>query len=341
MSRTKFRQVSPSKAVELYLEDKKADDVAVRTIETYRSELQVFVDWCESQDINHIADIDGLTFKQYKLYLSDRYAQSTASNRLRTAKTLLEWCTTIDAADPEVINKIEVKRKNDVRSSEVTAEQAEAILDRLQKFHYASMDHVVFELLWNTGARLGTIRALDINDFKSNPDDANGPYIRAIHRPKTGTPLKNGDRGERTIGLSDTVATVLEDYLAVERPNVTDKYDRSPLLATLNGRPALSTLRAVLYAISRPCWYGKECPVGKTPSSCEAAQTKRAARHCPENNSPHDVRRGRITHYRRNEVPKEIVSDRCDVSPQVLEKHYNEMSETEKMEQRRNYLNNI
>jgi hypothetical protein len=43
----------------------------------------------------------------------------------------------------------------------------------------------------------------------------------------------------------------------------------------------------------------------------------------------------------RNEVPKQVVSDRVNSSPETLEKHYSQLTEQEKMEQRREYLDDI
>jgi hypothetical protein len=55
----------------------------------------------------------------------------------------------------------------------------------------------------------------------------------------------------------------------------------------------------------------------------------------------HAVRRGGITHYLSSDVPQEAVSNRADVSPDVLEKHYDQRSQKNKMEQRRKYLDNL
>jgi hypothetical protein len=57
--------------------------------------------------------------------------------------------------------------------------------------------------------------------------------------------------------------------------------------------------------------------------------------------SPHAIRRGSITHFLTEDVPTEVVSDRMNVSRDVLEQHYDRRSEEVKLEQRRGYLENI
>jgi len=58
----------------------------------------------------------------------------------------------------------------------------------------------------------------------------------------------------------------------------------------------------------------------------------------PSSLSPHDVRRGAITHFLSEDIPKEIVQDRCDVSSDVIDDHYDTRTEDEKAEQRRKYV---
>jgi len=334
MSNTNTRELAPGEAVGLFLDNKRTSGIAHSSLQTYRSELGVFCDWCDSQGIKSIHEIDGLDMQRYKTYLSGDYARTTVGNRLRTAVELLDWCVSVNAADAETVRRIEFERPQDTRSGKVESDEAEAILERLERFRYASREHVTFLLLWRLGCRIGTLRALDRNDVQ-----ADGPAIRIRHRPETGTPLKNGNDAERIVGISQHVHDVLTDYIGVERASTTDKHGREPLLTTTQGRVAKSTVRLTLYGVTRPCWYGSDCPVDRDPDECEAAQTKADARECPENNSPHDVRRGRLTRYRRDGVDPFVISDRCDVSEDVLEEHYNEMTERERMEQRREYLN--
>jgi len=62
---------------------------------------------------------------------------------------------------------------------------------------------------------------------------------------------------------------------------------------------------------------------------------------CPSSVSLHAFRRGSITRHLNSDVPETAVGDRANVSQDVLEQHYDQRSEREKMEQRRQYLDNI
>jgi hypothetical protein len=68
---------------------------------------------------------------------------------------------------------------------------------------------------------------------------------------------------------------------------------------------------------------------------------KKSYYDCPSVVSPHAIRRGSITHHLTEEIPEKVVSDRMNVGPEVLKKHYDQRTEEEKVEQRRPYLDNI
>lgn len=194
-------------------------------------------------------------------------------------------------------------------------------------------------MLWHTGCRVGELRALDLEDLDLDGDrpNADGPAVHFLHRPETDTPLKNQEKGERWNTVSPFVAAVLEDWIDGPRPDVTDEHGREPLVTTDQGRIARSTMRDAIYRVTRPCWYGKECPHDRDPSTCEATNYKSMST-CPSARSPHDVRSGRVTAYRLADVPRQIVSDRMNAAEPILDKHYDRRSERQKAEQRRDRL---
>jgi hypothetical protein len=75
--------------------------------------------------------------------------------------------------------------------------------------------------------------------------------------------------------------------------------------------------------------------------TCEAAQRTNDACQCPSTVSGHPVRRGAITHYLRQDVPEKVVSDRMNVSTDILDRHYDERGEEVKAEQRRQFLEDV
>lgn len=62
---------------------------------------------------------------------------------------------------------------------------------------------------------------------------------------------------------------------------------------------------------------------------------------CPSSMSSHPVRRAAITYHLNRNWPKEKVSERANVSIDVLEEHYDGRSEGERAMTRRQYLDNL
>ncbi len=225
--------------------------------------------------------------------------------------------------------------------SDTTLEVARVttILDYLERYHYASRNHVALLLLWHTGYRVGVLRGVDLKDLDLDGTRTNGkgPALKFNHRPETDTPLKNAEKGERWNSLSDFVAHVVQEYIDGPRIDKTDDHGRKPFISTQRGRASVSTIRDLMYCVIRPCWYGEECPHDPDPDECEATYYLKACK-CPSSRSPHDVRSGRVTAYRLNNVPREVVGDRLNASAQILDKHYDRRSGRQKAEQRRKYL---
>jgi integrase len=224
-----------------------------------------------------------------------------------------------------------VSDSEEAKDVHIEPERAERILEHLNQFEYASRNHVILAILWHTGIRLGTLRALDVDDF-----DREEPCLEVRHRPESETPLKNREAAERSIAVGDHYRTVIEDYIEHNRHDVTDDYGRVPLITSDHGRLTGTAIRTVVYRLTQPCRYA-ECPHDKEPESCEFTNYAKVS-ECPSSLSPHAIRRGSITVHLREGTPGEVVSDRMNVSAAVLDQHYDERTEREKMRVRRDLL---
>jgi len=329
--------IDPEAAVELYL-DQRQDEVSESTRQTHEYRLDPFVKWCSTEgDVTNMNDLTGRDLHAYRVYRreEDDLKPVTLQGQLSTLRVFLRFCASIDAVPEGLPDKIllpTVSKGDDVSESTLEPNRAEAILAYLGKYEYGSRDHIIWLLLWRTGMRTGALRGIDLDDL-----DRDDPAVRIRHRPEEDTPLKNADHGERWVALTDYLVGVVEDYIDGPRVETTDEFGREPLLTTREGRASRSTIRDTFYRWTRPCMVGEECPHDREPEECEAT-TFDTATKCPSTRSPHDARSGAITAHLMDDVPTEIVSGRMDVSPKILNRHYDRRSGREKMEQRRDYL---
>jgi integrase len=331
--------IGPETAVELYLAEREAE-ATESTIRSHRARLNQFVRWCGEREIENLNDLTGRKLHEYRLWRRNDgdLKKTTLKTQMDTLRVFVRFLGTIDGVHPDLHQKVrspDLKPGDDVRDVMLDHEQAEPVLDYLERYEYASLPHVTLALLWHTMMRLGAARALDVGDY--SPEEQ---YLTVEHRPETGTPVKKGSQGERHVALSGELCMLLDDWLRDQRPDVTDKHGRKPLLATPYGRSSKSTVRRYCYQYTRPCAVGQECPHDRDPEACEATNTDELSK-CPSNVNPHAIRRGSITHHLNSDVPETTVGDRANVSQRVLEMHYDRRTEKEKMEQRREYLGNI
>jgi site-specific recombinase XerD len=331
--------IEPAQALEMYLADRESE-ATQSTIRSHRARLRPFIQWCDEKDIDNLNDLTGRLLHEYRLWRRDEGDINvvTEKTQMDTVRVFIRWLESIDGVEEGLNHKVlspDLSDGDNVRSVMLESEEAVQLQEYLAKYHYASRIHVIVSLMWHSTMRIGAMHALDKGDYNSDEQ-----YIEVVHRPDSDTPIKNGEDGERHIALSEEVCEMLDSWIADQRPDVTDEYGREPLITTTSGRAHLSTIRGDCYRVTRPCFYTSECPHDRDIEDCEAADYNSASK-CPSSISPHAFRRGGITHHLTNDVPKHVVSGRANVSTGVLEKHYDQRSEKEQMENRREYLDNI
>lgn len=335
MSDSDLQPIAPEAAVELYL-DGRRDELTKETLKSHKYRLQTFAEWCEDNDITNINDITGRMLHQYRVdRREDGLEPVSIRGQLSTLRQFIRFCESIDAAPENLASKILIPKLSEneqVNHTKLDQERAGEILAYLDQYDYASREHLILTLLWKTGMRTGSLRSLDLEDFR--PDEQ---ALAVIHRPETGTPLKNKQRGERLVAIDEQLVQLIEDYIQIHREEIRDEHGREPLITTAHGRVSSTTIRDTVYRLTQPCRIGNDCPHDEVPRECPAWGARTSSK-CPSCRSPHEVRSGSITSHLLDDIPTEVISDRCDVSQDVLARHYDQRSEFERMEQRRKYL---
>ncbi|WP_049987979.1 site-specific integrase [Halobellus rufus] len=334
-----LRDVAPSVAKDIYLQQR-WDDLSDATRQTHGYRIQAFVDWLDEQGITSMAEVDGLTIHNYRVDRreNDDLKKVSLQGQISTIRQFLRVLASVEAADAEVAEKIllpTVRKGEDVNEELLETARARTLLEYLDRYQYASREHVELLLMWRLSARRGGIRALDLRDFD---DDDETPVLKFRHRPESDTPLKNGKWSERDcLVKSEKLAQVLRDYIDGPRRRTFDDYDRAPLLTTQYGRVALGTIKQDMYRITRPCKYGVECPHDHDPEECDAARHDGAST-CPSSRSPHKIRTGSLTAHLDAGTPKAVLSDRADATEDTLDRHYDQASKREQMLRRKDFI---
>ena len=304
------------------------------TVTKYHYRTKQFVEWCEANDIEHVNDLTGWGLDSFETARrGDGLKITTLNRQMGTVKRFLKYCARIDLVDeglPEKIDPPDVPPEERSDDTMLHPDDAKQLLQYYRETAGArhSRAHALLSLAWYTGARLGALRGLDLNDYNSEDE-----LVRFRHRPEEGTPLKNGYDGERPVGLPAEVCETLDGYIATNRHEKYDDHGRAPLLTSEIGRASTNAIRAWMYLATVPCLY-TDCPHGNDRETCEYVDYSHASK-CPSSRSPHQIRTGSITWQRNRSVPPEVVSERVNSSVRVIEEHYDKPTQREEMEQRR------
>jgi len=335
--------IEPAFAVEQYLTDR-SYELSDSSVQNQRYRLGEFLKWAETDgNLDDVRNLNERRIHEFKLHRQQmNLSPNTVRNHLYTFKKLLEFCASRDYVDDDLARRLSIPRvnKHDQADDEaIDPEVATEIIETLERFHYARRKHVVFHLLWHTGMRRGSLRALDVSDWCPGKTP---PRLEVRHRPETDTPLKLNIDGERDVAIRDAdLARAIEDYIEQNRTDVTDEHGRKPLLTTAHGRVAGSTVQSTVYELTSPCFIGVCTVDGEGPvETCEWT-SRDTAYGCPASVSPHPIRRSSITWHLNQGVSKDTVAERCAVSTGTLDLHYDVRTCEERMQGRQSDLDSL
>ena len=361
--------MAPREALELWLERQEMDK-SESTVQSYRYRVRPFVEFLEDEGIENLNDLNGrllLRFDSMRRSSGD-VQKNTLNNQLGTIRQFLEFGIKANAVEPVVASQVDiphVSKDERINREKLPTQRAKDILEFLDRFEYASRDHVIAFLLWETGARVGSLRALDLEDVYLDEDDLDRlryqedlgvgesvledilagvelPFVYFRHRPETDTPLKKQDSGERPVNISKELGEVLEVYIEFRRVEATDEHGRKPLLTSKKapGRVTVSGIRIRAYEMTQPCQVGKECPHDRDPEDCEAREHGQKSR-CPSVRSPHKWRTGSVTWHRDRGWPPEEIAVKMATSVELVNSVYDQPEKLKRMSIRRENLDKL
>lgn len=334
----RLEPLEPREGIDQYI-DARRPDVTSSTVSGYETKLGYFETFCNREEITNLNRLDGRRIESYQVWrrqhsTGDELSPVTMEDDCYLLHDFLEYLASINAVREGLCDQVrfpDTDGVDDVRDIELSEERLTSVLSYLEKYEYATREHVTVLLGARLAARPSDVYALDLDDVYL---DGDSPYIEFQNRPEQ-TRLKKGDGGERQAAISESVRDVLKDYIEQNRVETTTTAGRKPLLTTQHGRLSKSTMRKDVYKWTCPCRIDGNCPHDRDPSECEARQRVAKASTCPSSLPPYALRHGFISSARRKGVAKAVLSDRCDVSEEILEKHYDERTEAEKREARR------
>ena len=288
-----------------YIEQYFTEEIDAETTDELSSEdIEEYSDWRKYQSLNREKPLSDVTLKD-DLYLFREFITYLAKHKL----VPLRFVHVID------IPSIDYQSGEGVDEKLLDPKLARTSREYLRRYHYASSDHVVMEILCLTGQRRSGVVALDVESF--NPETR---MLELKHSDET--PLKNNENSEREFHLTEYTANVIDEYIENIRIDTIDKYGRNPLVTTKFGRISTDTVKKIAYRWTRPCKVGLNCPHDRDPAVCDAALKNNDAFRCPSSRAPHHIRTGYITDRKNAGVSAEAIDYLCNVTPAVQNLHY-------------------
>ena len=309
------------------------------TARAYKFPNRDFVEHCEDNDIY---TTDEISQRIVTTWIDKRQQEDikpiTVKNNVKHVRVFIKWMGSRELCEWGIHEKMTIPNvpdRGDVNEDVLRTEHAETTLDYLTTYNYATRYHALLHTLWHTGCRISGAQALDVQDFEARTNEAN--VLKFRDRPDE-TPLKNGQKGNRDVTISEKLTQILQDYIKRHRLDKEDPVGRDPLFTIPSGRMSNQRAYKNITAVTRPCVTSGECPHDREIEDCEAAQQKDLSQRCPSAVSMHPVRKGSITNHINEGWPKEKLSERVDVSVDVLTKHYDFRTAETKRQNREEYL---
>lgn len=185
-------------AVDLFFLDREAQNLAPKTIHTYRDRLTSFTRWCNDHGVTLLGDLTSTHIRTYQAQLVKTMADVTAKNRMVDIKTFFKFCVSEHLIAESPADRVKLPRVVERLPKVLTASEVK----RMYKAAETDRDKAVFLVMLDTGARCEEMTNMDATDIDIDEGtitirDGKPRRDRTVYvSPKTRKELLRYTRGE-------------------------------------------------------------------------------------------------------------------------------------------------
>lgn len=168
--------------INTFVQARKADGRAPRTIADYRRVLEPFVEWCGQQDVT-LDNLDRGTVRQYVAGLYDKgWSDGTVGIHMRNLRSFLNWLHEEEQVGQNLAQAIQAPEPVTREEDLPTDEELLKLLDACRGDKQAKRDRALILSLLDTRLRRGEMVLIQRDDL--DPDRAYGTSWMRLYRPK-------------------------------------------------------------------------------------------------------------------------------------------------------------
>ncbi|MCB0111892.1 MAG: tyrosine-type recombinase/integrase [Caldilineaceae bacterium] len=144
-------------ALDIFLLDREAQNLAPLSLRTYRARLGRFVEWCNGAEV---VGINATHIRAYQAQLLRDMADVTAKNHMTDIKTFLRFCVDERMIAESPADRVKLPRVAERLPKVLTADQVR----KLYATCYTDRDRAMLLAMLDTGARAGEFCQLNYED---------------------------------------------------------------------------------------------------------------------------------------------------------------------------------
>jgi len=143
------------------------------TVRTYRTDLELFLQFASSQGLKKLADLELNTFRLWLANQKEKgSSNSTISRRSSTARVFSTWAFQKGLIESDPAIRLISPKVNKTLPKVLGQKQATALMqtaanleDEENSMALRMRDHAILEVLYSSGIRVGELTGLDIKDL--------------------------------------------------------------------------------------------------------------------------------------------------------------------------------